>query len=151
MYSASKHAVKGFTDALRVEIEEVDEAPVSITLIQPTAVDTPYPEHARNYMHREPKLPSPRIDPQRVADAIIDAAQRPRRAVTVGLGAKINTMLAKVAPSIGDRLSAKQVNRQQRNEPPRNPEGSLYRAGGSGRIKGRDTRSDAQPVTSTTR
>jgi NADP-dependent 3-hydroxy acid dehydrogenase YdfG len=48
MYSASKHAVKGFTDALRVEIEEVDKAPVSITLIQPTAVDTPFPEHARN-------------------------------------------------------------------------------------------------------
>ena len=43
MYSATKHAVKGFTDALRVEIEEIEEAPVSITLIQPTAVDTPFP------------------------------------------------------------------------------------------------------------
>ena len=32
MYSASKHAVKGFTDALRIEIEKLDEAPVSITL-----------------------------------------------------------------------------------------------------------------------
>src|SRR5436189_2121844 len=41
MYSASKHAVKGFTDALRVEVEELDKAPVSITLVQPTAVDTP--------------------------------------------------------------------------------------------------------------
>src|SRR4029079_11582679 len=57
MYSASKHAVKGFTDALRVEIEEIDGAPVSITLIQPTAVDTPFPQHARNYMANEPKLP----------------------------------------------------------------------------------------------
>src|SRR5690606_20726043 len=27
MYVASKHAVKGFTDALRIEIEKVDEAP----------------------------------------------------------------------------------------------------------------------------
>lgn len=42
IYTASKHAVKGFTDALRVEIEELDKAPVSITLIQPTAVDTPF-------------------------------------------------------------------------------------------------------------
>src|SRR5690606_20442878 len=49
MYSASKHAVKGFTDALRVEVEEIDGAPISITLIQPTAVDTPFPQHARNY------------------------------------------------------------------------------------------------------
>ena len=43
MYSASKHAVKGFTDALRVEVEEVEDSPVSVTLIQPTAVNTPYP------------------------------------------------------------------------------------------------------------
>src|SRR3954464_1742650 len=40
MYTASKHAVKGFTDALRIEIERVDQSPISITLIQPTAVDT---------------------------------------------------------------------------------------------------------------
>ncbi len=57
MYSASKHAVKGFTDALRVEIEEVDKAPVSITLIQPTAVNTPYPQHAKNYMDAGAEAP----------------------------------------------------------------------------------------------
>lgn len=31
MYASSKHAVKGFTDALRVEVVRVDEAPVSIS------------------------------------------------------------------------------------------------------------------------
>src|SRR5689334_18908353 len=77
MYSASKHAVKGFTDALRVEIEEIDKAPVSITLIQPTAVDTPFPEHARNYMSQEPKLPTPMIEPEKVAEAILGAAAKP--------------------------------------------------------------------------
>src|SRR3954464_8802325 len=72
MYSASKHAVKGFTDALRVELL-ADEAPVSVTLIQRTAVDTPYPEHAANYMNQEPKLPTPQIEPEKVASAILDA------------------------------------------------------------------------------
>src|SRR5688572_31916010 len=70
MYSASKHAVKGFTDALRVELEELDKAPVAITLIQPTAVDTPFPQHARNYMEQEPKLPTPQIEAEKVAHAI---------------------------------------------------------------------------------
>ena len=28
--------------------KQVDQAPVSITLVQPTAVDTPYPQHAKN-------------------------------------------------------------------------------------------------------
>src|SRR5687767_9639440 len=48
-YSASKHAVKGFTDALRMEVE-ADGAPVSITLIKPGSIDTPYTRHAKNYM-----------------------------------------------------------------------------------------------------
>lgn len=137
MYSASKHAVKGFTDALRVEIEEVDKAPVSITLIQPTAVDTPYPEHARNYMAEEPKLPTPMIEPQKVADAILGAATKPERAVKVGSMSKLNTTVAKVAPSLGDKMAAKQVDRQQRDERTRDPQGTLYKAGETGRTHGR--------------
>lgn len=128
MYSASKHAVKGFTDALRVEIEEVDGAAVSITLIQPTAVDTPFPQHARNYMDREPKLPTPQVEPDDVAEAILDAAQNPIRDKKVGMGAVLNTMAAKLMPSLGDKISAQQVDRQQYAEPPRHPEGTLYTA-----------------------
>ena len=141
MYSASKHAVKGFTDALRVEIEEVDKAPVSITLIQPTAVDTPYPQHARNYMDQEPKLPSPMIEPEKVADAILGAARKPERDVKVGLMAKMNTTLGKIAPSLGDKMSAMQADRQQRDELPRDPEGTLYKAGEDGRIHGEGSKS----------
>jgi len=136
MYSASKHAVKGFTDALRVEVEELDQAPVSITLIQPTSVDTPYPQHARNYMDREPKLPTPQIDPEDVAKAILKAATEGGRDVKVGAVAKLNTMTAKLAPSLGDRMSARQAGRQQYDEPPRHPEGTLYQPGHSGQIHG---------------
>jgi short-subunit dehydrogenase len=136
MYSASKHAVKGFTDALRVEIEEIDKAPVSITLIQPTAVDTPYPQHAKNYMEQEPKLPTPMIDPEDVADAILKAATKPQRDVKVGTMSKLNTTVSKLAPSLGDKMSAKQVDRQQYNESPRDPEGTLYKPGEEGRVHG---------------
>jgi len=136
MYSASKHAVKGFTDALRVEIEEVDKAPVSVTLIQPTAVNTPYPQHAKNYMDQEPKLPTPMIDPEQVAEAILNAATKPTRDVKVGMMAKLNTAVSKVAPSLGDKMAAKQTDRQQRDEAPRHPEGTLYEAGESGKVHG---------------
>jgi len=136
MYSASKHAVKGFTDALRVEIEEVDERPVSITLIQPTAVDTPYPEHAKNYMDKEPKLPTPMIDPRQVAEAILEAATDGGRDVKVGAMSVMNTVMSKVMPSMADKMSAKQVDRQQRDERPRNPDGALYEPGQSGRTHG---------------
>jgi short-subunit dehydrogenase len=136
MYSASKHAVKGFTDALRVEIERVDNAPVSITLIQPTAVDTPFDAHGRNYMNREPDLPTPMIDPQKVADAILDAAVKPARDVKVGSMSKVNTFVSKAMPSIGDRMSAKQIPNLQRDEPPRDPAGTLYVPGEGGHVHG---------------
>ena len=69
MYVATKHAVKGYTDCLRVEIEQVDKAPVAITLIQPGSTDTPFPQHARNVTDKEPKLPNPKDDPRHVAEA----------------------------------------------------------------------------------
>lgn len=137
MYSASKHAVKGFTDALRLEVEQVDDAPVCITLIQPTAVDTPYPEHARNYMDREPKLPTPMIDPAQVAHAILKAAIEGGRDVKVGAMASLNTAMSRLMPTLADRFAAMQADRQQREEPPLNPQGTLYRAGETGRVHGR--------------
>lgn len=136
MYSASKHAVKGFTDALRVEIELLDKAPVEVVLIQPTAVDTPYPEHAANYMELEPKLPTPMIRPEQVADAILEAAVEGGRDIKVGAMAKMNTLTSKLAPSLADRMSAKQADRQQRDTPERDPQGALYRASEDGRTHG---------------
>ena len=136
MYSASKHAVKGFTDALRIEVEELDDAPVSITLIQPTAVDTPYPQHAKNYMDREPKLPTPQIEPEKVADAILGAAAKAERDIRVGAMSVVNTIAAKVMPSAADKMWAKQADRQQYDELPRNPDGALWQPGGEGRVHG---------------
>jgi short-subunit dehydrogenase len=136
-YTATKHAVKGFTDALRVEIEDVDKAPVSVTLIPPTAVDTPFPQHARNYMPQEPKLPSSPIEPAKVAEAILDAAVNPTREKRVGFMAELNTTVATLAPGLADRMAAKQVDKMQYAEPPRHPEGALNQPSEATGVAGR--------------
>lgn len=136
MYSASKHAVKGFTDALRVEVQEVDQAPVSITLIQPTAVNTPFPYNAKNYMDREPKLPTPMIDPHQVAETILETATHGGRDVRVGTMSVLNTTAYKLTPALADKFSAKQADRQQEDFAPVDPEGALYKPSHSGRIHG---------------
>jgi short-subunit dehydrogenase len=140
MYSASKHAVKGFTDALRVEIERIGHVPVSVVLIQPTAVNTPYPEHARNYMEREPKVPDPMLDPVRVAEAILKAAVDGGRDVTVGAMAAMNTTVSKLLPRLADRMAAFQGGRQQRDTAPQQREGALYQPSDDGRIYGLNPR-----------
>jgi short-subunit dehydrogenase len=125
MYVASKHAVKGYTDSLRVEIEQVDKLPVSITLIQPGATDTPFPQHARNLTAQEPKLPDPQDDPEHVAQAILEAAETPTREKKVSMSASLNATLAKVAGGLTDFLSGKKKSDMHYDEPPRNPQGIL--------------------------
>jgi len=136
MYSASKHAVKGFTDALRMELE-AEQVPVSITLIKPTSINTPFPHHARNYLDCEPKLPSPVYDPKEVAAAVLHAATHGDRDVFVGGASKLFSSLNKYFPRLVDWLSERMLMPQHTtDEPARNPLGSLYQAGVNGDARG---------------
>jgi short-subunit dehydrogenase len=101
-YSAAKHAVKGFTDGLRMELE-ASGAPISVTLIKPSAINTPYPEHARNYMGSKAlSLPPPVYDPHLVAKAILFAAENPKRTLVVGLGGYMISLMGTHFPRLTD-------------------------------------------------
>lgn len=102
-YAASKHAVKGFTEGLRVELAN-EKAPVSVTLIKPAAIDTMFVPHARNYLQVEPQLPPPLYAPEVVAEAILFAAEHPRRDLFVGGAAQVASVSARYAPRVFDRM-----------------------------------------------
>lgn len=102
-YSATKHAVKAATDALRMELAE-EGAPISVTLIKPSAIHTPYPEHARNYMEQPARLPPILYDPRLVADAILFAAEHPTRQLYVGLGGYLISLGGRVAPAFTQKM-----------------------------------------------
>jgi short-subunit dehydrogenase len=130
VYSASKHAVKGYTDALRIELE-AERVPVSVTLIRPAAIDTLFVRHARNYLDVRPKLPPPIYAPEVVADAILFAAEHPRRDIYVGAASRLMTATAHHTPRLLDRYLARFGIRQQRSKIPADgPQGgSLYDPG----------------------
>ena len=69
-YSASKHAVKAFTDEFRVGVEEAG-APVAVTLVKPGAIDTPFPVNAKNHLDSEPQHVPPVYAADTVAFAIV--------------------------------------------------------------------------------
>lgn len=135
MYVASKHAVKGFTDALRIELMQ-DQIPVSVTLIKPTSIDTPLPQRARNYMDREPTLPPPIYKPEEVANAILHAAVHGGRDIYVGGSGKILSDLNAMSPSATDMLGPMVTMLQQRREAPRDPEGALHHPTRGGQVRG---------------
>jgi NAD(P)-dependent dehydrogenase (short-subunit alcohol dehydrogenase family) len=136
-YSASKHAVKGFTDALRMELGE-EGAPISVTLIKPSAIDTPYFQHAKNYMSVEPKPPAPVYAPEVVANAILRAAEQPIRESTIGGGGGLITALGTVLPRLTDFYMERAMFESQRSDTPAGSrEGNLYTpAGPEGKERG---------------
>lgn len=104
MYSATKHAVKAYTDALRMEVEE-ENWPIAVSLIRPTAINTPFPDHAKNLLKKgEPSLPTPTYHPDVVAEAILRCAERPQRDVFVGGGSRVFDLLDSFLPRMVDRF-----------------------------------------------
>ncbi len=100
-YSATKHAVQALTDTLRMEVEGDG---ISVTLIKPGPIDTPFPEHARNYMDQPPRLPQPLYAPDVVADAALFACAHPRRTLYAGGGGLLSSILAQAAPRVADLI-----------------------------------------------
>jgi NAD(P)-dependent dehydrogenase (short-subunit alcohol dehydrogenase family) len=99
-YCAMKAAVMQFTDTLRMELEQ-EGAPISVTLIKPAAIDTMYPEHARNKLDKPSRLPQPLYDAELVAKAICFAARKQRRTLIVG-GGGLALTLAPAVPRLAD-------------------------------------------------
>lgn len=102
-YDASKHAVKGFVESLRIELQTAN-APISVTLIKPSGIDTPIAQHAAKHIDGEALIPPPVYDPDLVADAIIDAAQHPRLNVTVGGVGRLQVLVATHFPRMFARF-----------------------------------------------
>jgi NAD(P)-dependent dehydrogenase (short-subunit alcohol dehydrogenase family) len=115
LYAASKHAVKGFTDTLRMELI-AEGAPVSVTLVKPASINTPLPEE--------------------VAAAILHAAEHAVRDIVVGGGGKLFTAGKEFAPGAFDQLAPAIIAMQKRKGPPRAPEGALHAPRAAGRERG---------------
>jgi short-subunit dehydrogenase len=140
-YCASKHAIKGFTDALRMELMH-ERAPVSVTLIKPAGIDTRYAHHAQNYLPMQPRNPPPLYAPEVVAEAILHAAEQPVREVTVGGSGRLLEALDHWLPGTMDRIMARLLPRMQQSEAPagaRGPAG-LHAAAGEARERSGDAR-----------
>ena len=136
-YCATKHAVKGYTDALRLELEE-EGAPISVTLVKPSTIDTPYVKHAKNLMPVEPQNPPPVYAPETVAEAILHCAEYPERDIIVGGGGKMLAEAGHYAPGLTDKLiEAMMFDVQQSDRPkPNNRDDSLYSPAKDGKERG---------------
>ncbi len=102
-YSASKHGMIGFIDALRVELMH-DRTPVSVTTILPAGINTPFFDKSRTRLGVKPRPSQPIYEAGLVADAVLHAAEHPVREIYVGGAGRALELLHRLAPSLVDLL-----------------------------------------------
>src|SRR5438034_1118206 len=128
-HRAARHAVKGYTDALRMELEH-DGVPVRVSLVKPRPIDTPFTRHASNFMEHEPKHAPPVYPPEEVGYAILKCAQRPIREVAVGGIPRLQGAIAAIAPRLVDLFMEQQLWNQMQSDRPAYSPDSLYQPSG---------------------
>lgn len=115
-YCAAKHALKAFTDALRMELEE-EGLPIAVTLVKPASIDTPFFDKARTYLGVEPQPVPPVYAPEVVSEVILHAAEHPlRELIAGGSGAKLSA--ARFTPRLADKYMERWTFDSQKTDKP---------------------------------
>ncbi|MGH7679550.1 MAG: SDR family oxidoreductase, partial [Gemmatimonadaceae bacterium] len=114
-YCATKHAIKAFTDSLRMELE-AEGAPIAVCLLKPGSIDTPLFEKAKTLLGVEPQPIPPVYTPDVVARAILTAAEHPRRDLIVGGMGKVVSLGEKVSPRLTDKYMERSTFDSQKTE-----------------------------------
>lgn len=124
-YNATKFAVRGFTEALRQELE-MTKAPVSATSVHPGGIKTNIAKAARwdesvadlvggdNERSRERFEKMFITEAEKAADTILEGVRKNRRRVLIGPDARVIDLMQRLMPSAYQRVSMALAKRQQR-------------------------------------
>ncbi|HEY0951737.1 SDR family oxidoreductase, partial [Nocardioides sp.] len=121
-YCGAKHAIQGFNEALRTELLH-DGSGVRVTMVQMPAVNTPQFDWVLSRLPRHAQPVPPIYQPELAADAVVYAADHPRRReYWVGETTALTLLANAVAPGLLDRYLARTGFSSQQTPQPRDPE-----------------------------
>lgn len=117
-YSGAKHAIQGFTEAVRCELLH-GRGEVRVTMVQLPAVNTPQFDWALSRMHRKASPVPPIYQPEIAAKAVVHAAAHPRRRERwVGASTVLTLLGNKIVPGLLDRYLARTAYQAQQTSTP---------------------------------
>jgi len=102
-YTAAKHAVKGFTDTLRLELEH-ERSGIHVVLVLPSSINTPFFYHARSKIGTLPQPLPPAYKPDIAAKAIVHAAEHPQREIVIGGAVRLFITLEHLSRTLYDAM-----------------------------------------------
>ena len=116
-YCAGKHALQGFTEALRCELLH-ERSGVRVTMVQLPALNTPQFSWVKSRLPNKPQPVPPIFQPEVAAEAILWAAHHDRREVYVGWPVVKAVMANKIAPGFADHYLARTGYASQQTDVP---------------------------------
>jgi len=100
VYSATKHAVIGFAESLRLELRRGDGAAVNMTIVCPSFIDTGM------FPNTTPPLFTPWLSPDELSAKIVDAVKKNKLYVREPAMVKLIPLLKALPRAVGDGLCA---------------------------------------------
>ena len=128
-YVATKHGVRGFSEALRLELMH-EEAGIEVVLIFSSSMNTPLFNFARSKLGVQPMPVPPVYEPRVAAAAICHAAEHGGREIVVGGWGKLLIAGQWLSPSLLDRymLQGGRAFESQKTQRPDDPRDNLFAA-----------------------
>jgi NAD(P)-dependent dehydrogenase (short-subunit alcohol dehydrogenase family) len=117
-YCAAKHAIKGWLDGLRVELMK-EGAPVRVTLVKPSSINTPLFNKAKTQMGVMPMPIPPIYEPELAAEGILRAAEGSERDVFIGGAGKALSLGERISPELLDLQQLQQGFKKQKTQWPK--------------------------------
>jgi NAD(P)-dependent dehydrogenase (short-subunit alcohol dehydrogenase family) len=114
-YCAAKHAIEGLTESVRCELLH-DKSNVRICMVQMPALNTPQFDWVLSRLPNRPQPVPPIYQPEMAADAILLAAEHPRREIWIGETTTATLMANKVMPGLLDRYLGRTGYRSQQTD-----------------------------------
>jgi len=118
-YNAAKFAVRGFTEALRQEMD-LNRHPVKVTSVHPGGIRTPIARTATAAEGVDPELTAKLFDkrlasttPQRAAEIILEGVRKNKARVLVGQDAVVLDLIVRITGAGYQRLFAPVVGRMK--------------------------------------
>jgi NAD(P)-dependent dehydrogenase (short-subunit alcohol dehydrogenase family) len=135
-YVISKFALRGLSETLRTQL--ADEPEIHVCSVFPYAIDTPHFQDGANEVGREARAMPPVQSPEKVAAAIVETAEHPRRERHVPRIAVLGLAWHAVMPRTTERLLLRALRKYHFSEEPEpSTRGNLYRpAAGPGAVHG---------------
>ncbi|MBL0422185.1 SDR family oxidoreductase [Ramlibacter sp. AW1] len=120
-YCGAKHAVNGFTEALRCELLH-DKSRIHLGMVELPAVNTPQFDWCRTRMPRHPRPMGTVYQPEVIAKAVLATVERRRREVFVAFSSTKAIWADKLFPGLLDRYLARTAYEGQQMDEPISPD-----------------------------